>query len=42
MSKQLKAVPKFANEAEERAFWENMTPQTISTGRKRSGSCCPT
>ena len=23
MSKQIKAVPKFANEAEERAFWES-------------------
>ena len=38
MSKQLKTVPKFANEAEEQAFWEKHdSTQIIWIGRKRNG-----
>lgn len=32
MSKPLKPILKFANEVEERAFWENTTPPTMWTG----------
>ncbi len=34
MNKRLKAVPKFANEAAERAFWERTTQQHIWIGRR--------
>ena len=41
MSKQLKAVPKFANENEEQVFWENTIPWNIWIGRKHNGPCYP-
>jgi len=36
MNKRLKPVPKFANEAAERAFWKRTTQQRIWIGRKLS------
>jgi len=42
MSKPLKAVPKFANEAAEQAFWETHDSTEYVVGPKRNASYCLT
>jgi hypothetical protein len=37
MNKKLKSIPKLRSEAEERRFWQTLTPATISTGPRLRG-----